>query len=186
MVTPELENYIKTERAKGVSDQTIRANLLVQGGWTMSDLDEAMKPVQSVPQAPYVPVNQVQSTIAMTNESGKDGVKKVKKPIDPALLAYRKGKRNIVFALLVIFELVYYSLLFGSNLLEGWFFLILGILTAYCAATLSVKTLKPMKTPFKEALALVGVILFSLILCVLIGGALCLATCAVIGISGGF
>ena len=41
MITPELESYIKSSRASGISDSQIRQNLLSQGGWTPADLDQA-------------------------------------------------------------------------------------------------------------------------------------------------
>ncbi len=58
MITKELIEYIKSERAVGVSDETIKQSL-VSGGWNMSDAQEAfisLGPVSGPVSAPAAPV----------------------------------------------------------------------------------------------------------------------------------
>ncbi len=56
MLVPEIQEYIKQQKAAGVSDTQIRQNLVTQG-WAEVDLDQAfgITPVNPVvPQAPQV------------------------------------------------------------------------------------------------------------------------------------
>lgn len=48
MVTPELLNYIKTQRQAGVVDDAIRGTLTV-GGWRAEDVDEAFRSLSGTP-----------------------------------------------------------------------------------------------------------------------------------------
>ena len=48
MVTKELVDYIKTERARGVTDEALRSVLRSGGEWSSVDIEEALKSTESL------------------------------------------------------------------------------------------------------------------------------------------
>ena len=162
MVTPELIEYIKTERARGASADSIRQSLMTQGGWSSADIDEAI------------------SRASDTNAS-RSVVN------DPFVLAYRRKRAIIIFIALVVIVTVL-NVTSGLNFQGiGALASLIAIGTAIIASRLAVRSAVPQSGPWMEAAMLFGEIVFAAAITLGLGFVFFFAYCVFAGVFlGGF
>jgi hypothetical protein len=185
MVTPELIEYVKTERARGVSNEVLRQVLQTAGGWSFTDIEEALR----MNEVPSVPTGTVQSVIAATNAAHAKQDGKVKGPIDPALQQFRNKKKWAIFSILSSIVLVFMVIAYIEDpygFWEGLWIPLAVLVVAYLASMFIVRTVKPTGSVAKDILVTILLAVLAIAFTFLIAGGLCLATCLVIGLSGGF
>ncbi|MEN9524112.1 MAG: hypothetical protein RL536_181 [Candidatus Parcubacteria bacterium] len=163
MVTPELIDYIKTERTKGVIDTIIKANLLSQG-WSVADFDEAVALLQKE-------TTSTAGNIPIPRPTGKI--------ITPELKKYRWNRRLLVFAITLFLPMLYILVVYIlsianrstslSGLLASTVWYILGGgLVSYISSYIITISMNPSSTKTKEffnvSLRVVGSIFIALFL----------------------
>jgi hypothetical protein len=62
MINPKLLDYVKSQIAQGTDNETIKQNLLSDGGWNSSDIDEAFKALMPSEAGNSIPVSVPQTT----------------------------------------------------------------------------------------------------------------------------
>lgn len=157
MVTKELTEYVRNERAKGVADDALRQVLQSSGGWSLTDIEEALRPQPSVPVAPYVP------------------------PAPTDLTQWRKRRKNQIFTVLtlIIIAISALFLLEGAEFFEFFYMPLIVLGIAYGISWFISRNVSPSS---HDGLSLFGQILFAIVLGVILSSGLCTA----IFFGGGF
>jgi hypothetical protein len=168
MVTPELIEYVKNERARGVTDDALRLALQTSGGWALSDIEAALRGDVAVPS------NSAAGVTRMTNEAARPATAGNSVLAGPELVAWRARRRNHIFYILSAIALLIsaFYLMLDGGLFEFFYIPMIVLIICYGVSSFISRFAKPGKN---EGVALVGNVLIAIVIVALISGGLCTA-----------